>query len=83
VRRGAGRNQMIAANIDRRESDLEPMPRESAELWGGGDSKAGGPAAAGGEVARRPLAVWFLAAALMAAAVETFIASNHLTQEAA
>lgn len=82
VRRGAGRSQMIAANIDRRESDLEPMPKESAELWGGAETRAGGTAPPGGDVARRPLAIWILAAALMAAVVETFIASNHLTREA-
>ncbi len=83
VRRGAGRSQMIAANIDRRESDLEPMPKESAELWGGGEARQAGGAPAGGDPAKRPVAEWILAAALLAAAVETFIASNHLTQEAA
>lgn len=83
VRRGAGRSQMIAANIDRRESDLEPMPRESAELWSGADAKSGGAAPWGDDKARHPLAVWVLAAALIAAAVEGFVASNHLTQEAA
>lgn len=83
VRRAAGRSQMIAANIDRRESDLEPMPKESAELWGGGNSSSGSGGPSGGDNSRWPLAIWVLAAALLAAAVETFVASNHLTQEAA
>ena len=82
VRRGAGRTQMIAANIDRRESDLEPMPADSAELWSN-PAEAAANAAAAPERARRSLDLWFLAAALLAAGFELWLASKHLTREAA
>ncbi len=82
VRRGAGRSQMIAANVDGRESDLEPMPKESAELWSGGAAQEG-TAGVGQEQVKRSLAIWVLAAAVLAAAVEAYVASKHLSQEAA
>ncbi|MBI4891472.1 MAG: hypothetical protein HY821_12670, partial [Acidobacteria bacterium] len=81
VRRGAGKSQMIAANIDPRESDLEPMPKDSAELWAGGAPAQGGPGGAAQDQAKSSLALWLLAAALAAAAVEAYIASQHLSQE--
>ncbi len=33
VRRANGRQELVAVNIDRRESDLEPVGRENLELW--------------------------------------------------
>jgi hypothetical protein len=86
VRRGRGRNQMVAVNIDRRESDLTPMPPESAELWQGGPPRQ--PPSAGGvaeaeEESREPLWGLLLAAALIAAAFEILMASWPLRREAA
>ena len=83
IRRGAGKTQMIAANIDRRESDLEPMPKESAELWAGGDVPQAGRSEAPAEVGMWPLGIWLLAAGLLAGLIEAWIASNYLSQEAA
>jgi hypothetical protein len=83
VRRGAGRAQMIAANIDRRESDLEPMPKESAELWQspGAETKAAAGASEG--ETKWPLAAWLLGIALLAGVLEALVAGRHLTREAA
>jgi hypothetical protein len=83
IRRAGGRAEMVAVNIDRRESDLEAMPSESAELWQG----AAGSNAASGSIEQsagtRPLWPWLLALALAAALVEVWVASKHLRREAA
>ncbi len=79
VRRGAGKQQMIAANIDRRESDLEPMPKESAELWSGSAEPQAGSGSGEQEEAKWPLAVWVIGGALAAGLAESLIASRHLT----
>ena len=84
VHRGAGKAQMLAANIDRRESDLEPMPTESAQLWqspaAGTKSESGGTQQS---ETRWPLAVWVLAAAALAGLLEAVVSSRHLSREAA
>ena len=83
VRRGAGKSQMLAANIDRRESDLEPMPAESAQLW---QSPAAGTTTGttGTQQSetRWPLAAWVLGAAAVAGILEAVVSSRHLSQEA-
>lgn len=84
VRRGAGKSQMIAANVDRRESDLELMPKESAELW---QSPATAPNTQGGtsgnNESKWPLAAWLLGAAVLAGLFEALVGSRHLVQETA
>ncbi|MCX7602824.1 MAG: BatA domain-containing protein [Bryobacteraceae bacterium] len=80
VLRGQGREQTVAVNIDRRESDLAPAPREALELW---STAAAAGAAGGGPPPAKPLAAWLLAAALAAALVETVLASWYLGREAA
>lgn len=83
VRRGAGKSQMIAANVDRRESDLELMPKESAELWqspGTTSQQAGGQS---NNESKWPLAAWVLGAAVLAGLLEALVGSRHLVQETA
>lgn len=84
VRRGAGKSQMLAVNIDRRESDLEPMPAESAELW---QSPAAGTTAQTPGTQRSetrwPLAAWVLGSAAVAGILEAVVSSRHLSREAA
>lgn len=84
IRRPGGRSQMIAVNVSRRESDLTRMPPESAELWQGAPLKTG-PAAAGRqqEPAKRDIWPWVLAAALIAACAELYLASRHMRLEVA
>ncbi len=84
VRRGAGKSQMLAANIDRRESDLEPMPAESAQLWQ--SPTAGtttGQTGTQQSETRWPLAAWILAAAAAAGLLEAVVSSRHLSRETA
>ena len=75
VLRGGGRERVIAANVDRRESDLEPVQEETLRLWPAAAAAAG---QGGGAPPERPLALWLLAAALAAAVVEAVLASIHL-----
>lgn len=82
VLRGGGRDRVIAVNVDRRESDLEPLPEDALKLWPAAASDAGG-RGSGGAPPARPLALWFLAAALAAALVEAVLASYYLGKEAA
>jgi len=80
-RRTGGRTEVLAANIDRRESDLEEMPAESAELWQG-DAAANqttGPAAP--DRAQRQLWPWLLGLAVAALLAEVWVASKHLNRE--
>ncbi|MBI5280386.1 MAG: BatA domain-containing protein [Candidatus Solibacter usitatus] len=82
---GGGRKLVVAVNVDRRESDLEPMPADSAELWQAGPRAGAEQSGSGGaqQRHRRPLAAWLLGLALAAGLAEVFIARTHLNREAA
>ncbi|MBA3973258.1 MAG: hypothetical protein C0504_03445 [Candidatus Solibacter sp.] len=81
IRRAGGRAEMLAANIDRRESDLEAMPAESAELWQG--AAGSGAAAVESDRGTRQFWPWLLALAIIAGLAETWVAAKHLRREAA
>lgn len=86
VRRGAGRRELIAVNIDRRESDLTPLPEESIALWQGpAETKTagGGGVAADRGVETRNFGWGFLWAALAAALAEGWLAARHLSRQEA
>lgn len=83
IRRAGGRAELVAANIDRRESDLESMPAESAELWQGALSPATQSVPANPDRGTRQFWPWLLALALAAALAESWVASKHLKREAA
>ena len=85
VRRGAGRQELIAVNIDRRESDLSLIPKEALDLWQG---KGEGGQAAGAANPENHAKPWSLGrillwAALAALLVESVIASRTIRMEAA
>ena len=84
IRRGAGKAQMLAANIDRRESDLAPMPEESAQLWQSPVAgQQSGSSSTRESESRWPLAAWILGAAAVAGLLEAVVSSRHLSREAA
>jgi hypothetical protein len=83
VRRAGGRAEMVAANIDRRESDLEAMPAESAELWQGAAGSGAAAGAVESDRGTRQFWPWLLALALIAGLAETWVAAKHLRREAA
>ncbi|MDX2154853.1 MAG: BatA domain-containing protein [Bryobacteraceae bacterium] len=82
VRRGSGRNELVAVNIDRRESDLEPLPKESVELWQGRRPDADVQSAAAGrpfeEQKPENLWWWFVLALAVVALAESVLASRYL-----
>lgn len=81
LRRASQRNEMVAANADRREADLTAVPPETLALW---ENTAEGKAeaAAGGRV-QKPWNLWWyvLLAVLAAALVESVLASRYLSVE--
>jgi len=88
VRRPNGTRELAAVNPDRKESNLEPMPAETVELWqntgAAGASKAA--AANPGSVSQtEPSTVdlwWYvLLAALLLAITESVVGNQHLSQE--
>jgi hypothetical protein len=80
VRRSSGRQELIAVNPDRRESDFETMPKETLALWQntGEGVPAAGPGAAGES---KPRPVWWhvLLIAFLIALAESIVAGRYLS----
>jgi hypothetical protein len=80
VRRGSGRQELVAVNADRRESDFEMISKETLALWQntGEESKA---ASGTSTVAAKPISFWWyvLLVAFLLAVTESAIASRFLT----
>ena len=88
VRRPNGTRELAAVNPDRKESNLEPMPTETVELWQNTGSPVGKPASgqnAGTPAQQEPATVdlwWYvLLGALLLAIAESVVGNRHLTQE--
>jgi hypothetical protein len=85
VRRGGGRRELVAVNVDRRESDLTPLAEEALQLWqGGGGAAAGSQSGPGQPAERRPHPVgaqvlWCVAAAAL---IESVLASRTFSRDA-
>jgi hypothetical protein len=82
VRLANGREELVGANPDRRESDLSVMPDDVLTLWRGG-ANASAPAvltpAAGAKEDERVSIWWYIMLfALMAALAECWLASRYL-----
>jgi hypothetical protein len=85
IRRGGGRRELLAVNVDRRESDLAPLPDEALQLWQGGGSAAapaGAAPASGAENRPFPLGAQLLWALAAAALMESFLASRTFFRDA-
>jgi hypothetical protein len=84
VRRGNGRQQLVAVNADRRESNFEPVPGETLALWQKTGEGGAAPAQAAAQQQARVNLWWYvlLAAALLAVA-ESWVGNRHLTEQAA
>ena len=81
VRFADGKSALLAVNPDRRESDLEPIPLDLLQLWGG-HAQAGSPAPAAAlmQVKNSERSLWWyvMLLVLMAAVAESIIASRYL-----
>lgn len=82
LRRANDRNEMIAVNADRRESDLSLIPQETLALWQNtGEGIPEEVAAVEAEVQRKPWPLWwyFLLLVLAAAMIESLLSSRYLS----
>ncbi len=82
LRRANGRNELIAVHADRRESDLEVVPKETLALWqgtGSGDGSGSGTS----EQTTKPYSLWwYFALVLFAVSIaESIFASRYLAAE--
>jgi hypothetical protein len=77
-RRSTNRSEMIAANAERRESDLGVIASDTVKLWEGAPELATG--ATAGEMERRPWKLWWyvLLAAFVIMLVESAVAARYL-----
>jgi hypothetical protein len=82
LRRANGRHELIAVHADRRESDLDIIPKETLALWQGTGTTAPGGAGPGGDAPKPVSLWWYFALALLAASLaESFFASRYLSAE--
>jgi hypothetical protein len=82
VRRAGGRQELVAVNADRRESDFEVIPEETLALW---QNTGEGAAAAAGttRLESKPRPIWWyvLLGAFLLALAESLVAARHLSTE--
>jgi hypothetical protein len=80
IRRGNGRQELVAVNADRRESDFDPISKETLALW---QNTGEGAAAASGTstAAAKPISFWWyvLLVAFLLAVAESVVAGRFLT----
>ena len=79
IRRPNGRNELVAVNSDRRESDLTPASTEDLKLWQNtANGTSGGDSSATSE--QKPVSLWWyvMLAALALAVAESVLGNRHL-----
>ena len=81
IRRPNGRNELVAVNTDRRESDLTPASPETLTLW---QNTANGTASGSGATTaaeQKPMSVWWyvMLAVLALAVAESLLGNRHLS----
>lgn len=84
VNRENNRKELVAVNADRAESNLEPMPKESIEIWAA-TGGAGGSGVASAQNDQRNASLWWYVALLLLISLlaEAFVASRHMEPETA
>ena len=83
VRFANGKDAVIGVNPDRLESDLQPMPDDTQQLWSGSNTAAPAEAAQSvptNEVKYRPMGLWWwvMLLALLVALAETAVSSGYM-----
>lgn len=84
LRLASGRQDLVGVNADRRESDLDVIPRETLALWTGNSVNTNEQAATPGGVAqdqKKPYSLWWYAVLLLLVATlaESLLSSQYLT----
>ncbi|HLH02160.1 MAG TPA: BatA and WFA domain-containing protein [Bryobacteraceae bacterium] len=83
VSRADGQHVLLAANPDRRESDLRSVSSETLDLWRNTGDTSVHRESANVQTVEQPWSLWrwFLGAALLAALIESAFASRYLKEE--
>ena len=80
-----GRDAVIGVNPDRRESDLEPLPKDVQQLWSGTSGNGVSPngSVAAGQEKYQPVSLWWyvMLLALAAAIAEMAVASGTMSTQ--
>ncbi len=80
IRRPNGRNELVAVNADRHESELVPVPPDSLTLWQNtAQSAAAGVNSSADE--QKPVSLWWyvMLAVLLLAVAESLLGNQHLS----
>jgi Aerotolerance regulator N-terminal/von Willebrand factor type A domain len=81
IRRPNGRNELVAVNADRHESDLTPVSQENLNLWK--STATGIPQAESGapDDANKPVSLWWyvMIIVLLLAVAESLLGNQHLS----
>jgi hypothetical protein len=80
IRRPNGRNELVAVNADRHESDLTPVTPDSLTLWQNTAQGNVGASGASGDQ-QKPVSLWWyvMLAALLLALAESLLGNQHLS----
>jgi hypothetical protein len=82
IRYSTGREALVAANPDRRESELEQIPADTLKLWTGATDTGAAPASANAGAQtnsyQSSLWWWFMLCLLLVAMAESVLASRYL-----
>src|SRR5450432_2932193 len=80
IRRPNGRNELVAVNSDRHESDLTPVSADSLTLWQNTAQGTAGPGSTATDE-RKPLSLWWYAmlVVLALAVAESLLGNQHLS----
>jgi hypothetical protein len=81
IRRPNGRNELVAVNADRHESELTPVTQDNLALWQ--NTAQGGSAASEGPTGeeQKPVSLWWyvMLAVFVLAAAESLLGNQHLS----
>jgi hypothetical protein len=80
IRRPNGRNELVAVNADRHESELTPAAQETLTLWQNTANGPSGSAEGTTQTDRKPLSLWWyvMVAVLALAVAESLLGNQHL-----
>jgi hypothetical protein len=80
IRRPNGRNELVAVNADRLESDLTPAAQETLTLWQNTANGAAGASEGTTQTDRKPLSLWWyvMVAVLALTVAESLLGNQHL-----
>ena len=81
IRRPNGRNELVAVNSDRRESDLTPAPPDALKLWQNTASESTNQETAQTNEQQKPVSLWWyvMLAVLALAIAESLLGNRHLS----